>query len=69
MVNDVSYDVLAVLLSKLEAVSAYEQYIEDCQDAGDEAARQLFEQIKADDEKHIDLLRKQVENMVKQGSF
>lgn len=69
MVNDVSYDVLAVLLSKLEAVSAYEQYIEDCQDAGDDATRQLFEQIKADDEKHIDQLRKQVENMVKQGSF
>ena len=67
--NDLSYDVLTALQSKLEAVSAYEMYIDDCEEAGDDEARRVFEEIMQEDERHVERLRDLLESMVKQGKF
>ncbi len=69
MISDLGYDILTTLQSKLEAVWAYEQYLEDCEDGGDDALRQLFEEIKRDDERHVERLRAELERMVKDGRF
>jgi bacterioferritin (cytochrome b1) len=67
--NDLSYDVITALQSKLEAVAAYEQYIEDCDDAGDDESRKLFEEILQDDERHIERLRDTLERLVRENKF
>ncbi|HEU5438575.1 MAG TPA: hypothetical protein VFU88_04730 [Ktedonobacterales bacterium] len=67
--NDVSYDLLSILQSKLDAVAIYEQYIEDAQEAGNGQVAQLFEQIKQQDEQAADRLANALEQMVKSGQF
>ena len=66
-VNDLEYDVLATLQSKLEALEAYEAYLEDCQEAGDNECRQLFEQIRNDDRRHAEQLRQQLARLLGGG--
>ena len=67
--NDVSYDLLSILQSKLDAVAIYGQYIEDAQEAGNGQVAQLFEQIKQQDEQAADRLANALEQMVKSGQF
>jgi rubrerythrin len=67
-VRDVEYDVLTVLQSKLEAEAAYDQYIRDCQRAGDEDCRRLLEEIRADDRRHAERLREQLGRLVASDS-
>jgi hypothetical protein len=56
-VSDLEYDVLSILQSKLEALEAYEMYLEDCDEAGDDDCRRLFEEIRGDDLRHAERLR------------
>lgn len=67
--SDLSYDVLTALQSKLEAINAYEVYIEDCQEAGDEESTRLFEEMMEDDERHVEKLTAKLEDLVRQGKF
>ncbi len=67
--NDVSYDLLSVLQSKLDAIAVYEQYIEDAKEAGNGQIEQLFEQIKQQDEQAAEKLTNALESMVKSGNF
>ena len=67
--NDVSYDLLTALQSKLEAVNAYEVYVEDCEEAGDDETRQLFEEILEEDERHVERLTARLEQLVRDGKF
>lgn len=67
--NDVSYDLLSVLQSKLDAIAIYEQYIEDAKEAGNGQVEQLFEQIKQQDEQAAEKLTNTLETMVKSGQF
>ncbi len=65
ILSNETYNLLAVLLSKLEGIEAYEQYMEDM---GAENKR-ILEQISRDDERHAELLRAAVEKMVKDGGL
>ena len=56
-VSDLEYDVLSTLQSKLEALEVYEAYLEDCEDAGSDECRELFEEIREDDQRHAERLR------------
>ena len=67
--NDVSYDLLSVLQSKLDAIAIYEQYIEDAKEAGNGQVEQLFEQIKQQDEQAAEKLTNTLETLVKNGQF
>jgi ferritin-like metal-binding protein YciE len=67
--DDVSYDVLSVLQSKLDAVAIYDQYIEDAKEAGNAQCEQLFEQIRQQDEQHAQRLTEALEQMVRNGTF
>jgi rubrerythrin len=51
-VDDVTYDLMQALTSKLEAIEAYQLYIEDAQ--GD--YRELFEELLRDEQRHAEML-------------
>ncbi len=69
MLSDLSYDILTALQNKLEAVWAYDQYIEDCEEAGNEDCRKLFEEMQQRDEQDVELIKAQLEKLVKAGKF
>jgi len=69
VLSDVNFDLLTLLQSKLEALAAYEVYMEDCEEAGDDDRRQLFEELKRQDEQHADRLRSELERLVREGKF
>jgi hypothetical protein len=61
MISDPTYNLLAILLSKLEGLEAYDLYLEDMDGDG----KQIIEQIRRDDERHAELLRSHIETLVK----
>ncbi len=65
ILSNETYNLLAVLLSKLEGLEAYDQYMEDMSDEN----KRILEQISRDDERHAELLRAAVEKMVKDGGL
>ena len=67
-VSDLEYDVLSTLQSKLEALEVYEAYLEDCEEADDDECRQLFQQIRDDDERHAERLRATLARIIGNGS-
>ena len=60
-----TYNLLAILLSKLEGLEAYDTYAEDMQDED----MRIIDQIRRDDERHANMLREAVEKMVKEGGL
>jgi hypothetical protein len=58
--NNALYDLVTTLENKMKAVSAYEMYMKDFEGTALSSARQLFEQIKRDDERHLDQLKEEV---------
>jgi len=65
ILSDSTYNLLAILLSKLEGLEAYDQYLEDMDGEG----RNVIQQISRDDEKHAVMLRDTIERLVKEGGF
>ena len=66
-VSDLEFDVLTTLHSKLEALEIYETYLEDAEEADDDEARELFEQIRQDDERHAERLRQYLVKLMSAG--
>ncbi|HEY7068344.1 MAG TPA: hypothetical protein VII06_43245 [Chloroflexota bacterium] len=66
-VSDLEFDVLSTLQSKLEALEVYEAYLEDCEEAEDNDCRQLFQQIRDDDERHAERLRAALARLITAG--
>ena len=65
ILSDSTYNLLAVLLSKLEGLEAYDTYLEDMDGEG----RSVIEQISRDDERHAKMLRDTIERLVKEGGL
>ncbi len=65
IISDNTYNLLAILLSKLEGLEAYDTYLQDANDD----SRKIIEQIARDDERHAELLRSAVERMVRDGGL
>jgi len=64
-----NYDLVHLLDLKLQHVSRYEIYKQDAMEAGCDECIKVFDGMKAEDEKHIQQLRKQIESHVKSGQF
>jgi hypothetical protein len=64
-----NYDLVHLLSVKLQNVSRYEIYKQDAKEAGCVDCSDIFDQMKADDEKHIQQLREQIEEHVRSGNF
>jgi len=68
-VSDLTYDLLTVLQSKLEACAAYDTYMKDCQKAGARDVEKLLSTLKRDDERHIEELVGEIERRAREGNF
>ena len=60
-VDDVTYDLMQALTSKLEAIEAYQLYIEDAQ--GD--YRELFEELLRDEQRHAEMLMEALRTVIR----
>jgi rubrerythrin len=56
-VSNVTYDVMTMLQSKLEALEAYEIYRRDAQEAGDREVEEALTQISQHDAQHAQRLK------------
>ena len=65
IISDSTYNLLAVLLSKLEGLEAYDTYLDDMDGEG----KQIIEDIRRDDERHAQRLREAVEKLVQQNGL
>jgi rubrerythrin len=65
ILSDSTYNLLAILLSKLEGLEAYDTYLEDMTGDG----REIIQQIARDDERHAQMLRETLEKMVQKGGL
>ena len=65
IISNGTYNLLAVLLSKLEGLEAYDEYMEDMTGEG----KNVIAEIRKDDERHAQMLRDTIENLVKEGGF
>ncbi|MEA2574039.1 MAG: hypothetical protein QOH93_1337 [Chloroflexia bacterium] len=65
ILSDNTYNLLAILLSKLEGLEAYDTYLQDA----DDDSRKIIEQIARDDERHAEALRSAVERLVRDGGL
>jgi hypothetical protein len=63
LISDQTYNLLAILLSKLEGLEAYDTYMEDMKESDD---RKMIEQIRRDDERHAQMLREHIEKLIKE---
>ena len=68
IVSDATYDLLAILLSKLEGLEAYDTYLQDLEGVDDKGS-QIIEQIRRDDERHAQVLREHIEQLVQSGGL
>jgi hypothetical protein len=60
--DDVTYDVIAVLHEKSQALEAYDQYLEDAEDHDE--VREIFEEIRDQDEQHVARLEQCLRTLV-----
>ena len=65
ILEHMNYDVLTVLQSKMEALEAYKQYLLDAEAAGDEAVRNLLEEIQHEDARHVEKLWIELSRLVR----
>ncbi len=56
--DNLTYDLIASLHSKLEGLSAYAKYMQDAQ--GDQQCQQLFQELMQDDQRHVERLRQEL---------
>ena len=61
---DLTYDVITVLYEKSKALEAYDKYLQDAQ--GDPQVRQIFEQIRRQDEQSIEQLQPHLGRLIGQ---
>ncbi len=67
--SNLNYDLVTILQNKLEAIAAYEMYLQDCQEAGERDCQELVAQLKRDDERHVERLRGKLEQITRAGNF
>ncbi|MBI3945001.1 MAG: hypothetical protein HY321_03715 [Armatimonadetes bacterium] len=63
-----NHDLIQVLSEKLDGVVRYQVYHEDSEGECDSCPR-IWEQIKEDDLRHIEMIRNEIINHVKRGTF
>lgn len=54
-ISDLQFDVVTLVFEKSKALQAYDKYMRDCQ--ANEELKKVFEEIIADDRRHIEMLK------------
>lgn len=68
-ISNYNHDLIQLLSIKLDSLARYDLYKKDAEEGGCKGCVTVFDQIKKDEEKHIQMLREQIAEHVKEGSF
>jgi rubrerythrin len=68
-INNLTYDLATLLANCGDAVDALDEYIEDAKSCNDQDAVRVFQQIRDDENRHCDMVKRLIENQVRTGSF
>ncbi|HEX5416576.1 MAG TPA: hypothetical protein VFZ25_12975 [Chloroflexota bacterium] len=68
-INNLTYDLATLLANCGDAVDALDEYIEDAKSCNDQDAVRVFQQMRDDETKHCDMVKRLIENQVKSGKF
>ncbi len=63
--DNLTFDLITVIYEKSKGLEAYERYIRDAQ--GDQQVRQVLEQIRNEDQQHIQQLQKHLHRCLSQA--
>ncbi len=69
MLNNNSYNIVTALSEKSEAITIYDDFIEDAEEAESPECAELWQQIREDEERHVEMLKEHLEMLVKNGKF
>lgn len=69
MLKNNSYNLVTALSEKSEGLSLYDTFIEDAQDADSPECAEMWQQLREDEERHVELLKEHVEQLVQNGKF
>ena len=67
MLKDYNHDLIHQLSETSDSVWRVEDYIKNAE--GCDVCREIWEEIKGDYEKHVEMLRAEIERHAKEGSF
>jgi F0F1-type ATP synthase membrane subunit b/b' len=69
MLENNSYNIIASLYNKSQALEQYDKYIQDAQSSGNQDTMQLFQQLKQQDEQAVQQLRQHVQQLAQSEKF
>jgi hypothetical protein len=68
-VTNVNHDLIQTMSEKLDSMWRYDKYIEDAEKDNCAECASLFSQMKEDDQRHVELLRAEIERHVHRQTF
>jgi hypothetical protein len=63
-VNDLLYDWITVLQSKAEGINAYEKYLRDAEEMGDDVSAELFRKFREQDIWQVKEIKQHLEQLI-----
>ena len=67
--SNITYDLVTELSQEAQSVDVLNQYIDDARRENNTDVLRIFEQIRNDEMRHCDMLKRCIENQVKSGKF
>lgn len=68
-ISNLTYDLATLLANCGDAVDALDDYIEDAKSCNDQDAVRVFQQMRDDETKHCDMVKRLIENQVRSGKL
>jgi hypothetical protein len=68
-INDLEYDLLAVLKNKAEAVQLYDTYIQDAQQADSQPCVQLLQKLQQEEMQQVEEVRNHLQEVMQKGKM
>jgi rubrerythrin len=69
VINDLEYDLLAVLKSKSDAVQLYDTYVKDAESAGSQPCVELLKKLQQEDKRHAEEVRSHLKEVMQKGKM
>jgi len=68
-ISNLTFDLATLLANCGDAVSALDEYIEDANKCNDQDSVRVFQQMRDDETRHCQMLKRLIENHVKGGTL
>ncbi len=69
LLSNCNYNLTKQLEKKLHFLWAIDNYIKDAENEGNSKCAEIFRKIKADEERHVEMLKQEIARLAKEGKF